>query len=216
MKYGLGQLSHFGRMGSMVAALVEAITRKFLTFGGSEYIHIDAPVLINAGDTVSLDFVAAPAGVSRYIIDAGPSGAGRSYVIIEGSTNNLDYYGTAYSAATLDGVPIGDGEDMSSALDGAIHTLNLTATKTVFIGTIGAKYDAGQPFTGILANLILTVAGVPRTWAIGSGSTSTDDGLTHFGVVAGDWADFELNGSTSPDQWEETAPGVRIIPIAGA
>ena len=202
-------------IGRPILAAASAITRKFLTFGGSEYLTVDAPVALTAGDTVSIDFVAAPSGLSRYLIDTDPSGAGRSFALLEGN-NTLDFLSTAYSAATLDGVAILDGADITAALDGALHTLTLTVSANITVGIFGARYSAGSLFVGILANATLMVSGVPRTWAIGSGSTTTDDGLTHVSVVDSDWSDFELNEATSPDQWEETAPGVRIIPVAGA
>lgn len=202
-------------IGRPILAAASAITRKFLTFGGSEYLTVDAPVALTAGDTVSIDFVAAPSGLSRYLIDTDPSGAGRSFALLEGN-NTLDFLSTAYSAATLDGVAILDGADITAALDGALHTLTLTVSANITVGIFGARYSAGSLFVGILANATLMVSGVPRTWAIGSGSTTTDDGLTHVSVVDSDWSDFELNEATSPDQWEEESPGTRIIPITGA
>lgn len=212
--------SHFGRVMSSpfirpVISAISAVTRKFLTFGGSEYITVDAPVALTAGDTVSIDFVAAPSGLGRYLVDTGPSGAGRSFAIIEGN-NTLDFLSSVYSAATLDGVAILDGADITAALDGALHTLTLTVSANINIGIFGGRYSAESLFSGILANVTVVVSGVPRTWAIGSGSTATDDGLTHVSVVDGDWSDFTLNESTSPDQWEEESPGTRIIPITGA
>lgn len=192
-----------------------------LAAASSKYYEIDN-ISLTDEDEVSITFQAPTSMVASesYLLDAQAGGAARPNTFLAPSG---DFSVRAFWKDTmvLDGVPV-PRLGTPYPVDGQLHTLVLTADRSIDIDLIGAKFDLSSTFSDILADFKVVRAGVLIHDIPLNGNRLNSDVRDAGGAVVGttinivqaDAELFKLNTSTSPDQWENLDL-TRIIPIAG-
>ncbi len=160
----------------------------------NQTITFASPISLLPAETVSLDYKWDGINPTTQLGFTGNAGANDLWSRIS-TSGNLEF-NTTVSGAKLDGVTITSGSALPT--DNAFHTLELTSGGNYILSAAGdVRQTPLQPFRGVIKNLSVVKAAGITTWAIDSGSTTTESptvdanslgNITFNNVIAGDWA----------------------------
>jgi hypothetical protein len=178
MTFGLG-LGRLGRLGSVGG---QQQRRQILTFNGTNsYGEIVEPISFSASDTAQILFATSTTGTSQHIF--GSSDANK--LLIEFDAGDL--LQLTNCTVTIDGGAVADGADISSYLDGNLHTIIATATGSCSITHLAQNGSDASFFDGQLIDFETA-----NEWSIGSGSI-------YYELAVGTAIGSDLFNPTLPD-----------------
>jgi len=178
---------------------VSAAASSVLTLNGVDAdILLDGNIELLAGDTITFTFNCGSGDNitgDHYMMDVAAIGPVRARFFL--GTSGTQYKFTEDITATVDGVAVISGELATAEKDDADHIVVLTAVTTVGWGRIGSQQVESSFYKGIIKDVTVVKGGNTTTWAINSGSVTTESptidengfgDLNFRNVVAGDWS----------------------------
>ena len=181
--------------GAISGALPEGEFRKILQLNGTNMaLQFNTAQVLTGGDSITVDFDTLNSGALQSIIGT----AGGSVVDFDAA----DLLQLAGFTATVDGVAIADGADISSYVYGGVHRWAFTATAPVTVTHVFQNGLNANYVEGHVLDVLASINAVSVHWPISNGSitiqypageTSGNNFITYLGIAESDWSSYRFN-----------------------
>ena len=137
-----------------------------MTFGG---------ILLATGDTIQLTYRASVQSTYSYAVSRGSFGIG-SLADTRAATNNRWYFADTIVSMDIDSVAQTSSAQVPANFDNTDKVMVLTVIgSNCGVGAFGVRNNLTQDFfEGVIKEISITSGGDTTTWAINSGSTTTE------------------------------------------
>ena len=178
------------------------------------YYFYSTAIVLSAGDTFELEFLAPSSVVSSTeTISDGETASNRLRIQL---ASDGTYRFPSPSAATLevDGVVINSSS--TYPVDGKQHKAKFTGVGTGVLKYLGVRYTIASYYSGIISNPIATISGVKTTNTLGLAtgnsepSAEANNTITYINIPDSNRELYQL--SVDETQWNNISPSPQELP----
>lgn len=192
---------------------VDVITSQFLTGDGSSTFGSHSSISLISGDTITINAVLDSTGSLQTLIDS--TGVNKPTAQVT-AANLLDFNSALISSVTISGSSVADGASVAAFQDGKLREIIVTISGASTIDRVGGDSAGANNWGNVFADYSVDANSVITTWAIDSGSTTSEEAsvgsgtLTFNGVVDDDWELLTQDGTDwiGIERWTFADPSI--------